>query len=81
MSAADTGLGGPSPVSARTLIANALYEHAKWQPDEINYQLDKYAHELAEKIREAAPPARPVHAEAMGWAADLIDPEVLNSGS
>lgn len=47
--------------------------------------LDVYAHELAEKIRNEPSPRDPddfCGLVDMGadWAADLIDPEVLNSG-
>lgn len=45
-----------------------------------------YAHELAEKIRNTPSPRDPDDYGGLvdmgaDWAADLIDPEVLNSGS
>lgn len=78
-------LGEPVEPSWRTKVANALYEHAKWQPDEINYHLDQFeaehAHELAEKQRAYARrmEGHP-HFEDLApggfAAADHIDPEV-----
>lgn len=54
---------------------------------EVSGLLEDYAHELAEKQRKLAAPAAMLRSERMqGFAegaraaADLIDPEVLNSG-
>jgi len=75
-------LGGPErPLSHRVRIANALYDHAKWVPNEINYWLDRllaeHAHELAEKVRLKAKdcPWGPCQAcEIRLEDANLIDP-------
>jgi len=59
------------------------------EPIEAHRMLDAYAHELAEKQRAQRAPAAvlavmgyaAIWRQAVDSSADLIDPEVLNSGS
>ncbi|MBA2951450.1 hypothetical protein [Streptomyces himalayensis] len=79
-------LGDVPPPSWRTRIGNALYEGAKWPPDQVSYFLDQllteHAHELAEKIRnsEELRDLTDDHMSDCNAAADLIDPEVSDNG-
>lgn len=72
-------LEGDAEVSAREELFKGLIEHACcFDDEEANKLIDAFAHELAEKIRAAAPPTAITsggpYTNGVAWAANLIDP-------